>query len=166
MHRHPHPETAPGPLTRRPDWEPRLIAAVEKYREQPYAYGRHDCLLWAANAVKAVTGKDFGRGHRGKYRSAASASRYLRQAFGADSPEALLDSLFETKPIGFVQRGDLVIASDGIPAVCVGEFALSPGAEGNREGLVRVRRAEWKKAWAVGEQHADVPRRRKRRKAV
>lgn len=151
---------------RHPFWEQRLLALVERERDRPYRYGRHDCLLWAANAVKAVTGADYAKGHRGKYKSAASASRYLRQAFGVETPEALLDTLFEQKPIGFAQRGDIILADDGIPAVCMGDFALSPGEEGNRAGLVRVPRAQWAKAWAIGEQHADIPKPRKRRKGA
>lgn len=134
---------------RRADWEARLIAFVEKNRSRPHAYGRWDCLLMAADAVKAVTGKDHGRGHRGKYRSAASSVRYLK-SLGFKSPEAMLDSLFEEKPAGFAQRGDIVLARDGIPALCMGEFALSVGQEGNEEGLVRVERSEWVKAWRVG----------------
>lgn len=136
---------------RHPLWEQRLVGLIEKSRERPYAYGRHDCLLWPAAAVKAVTGKDHGRGHRGKYRSAASASRYLR-SLGFDSPEQFLDSLFDEKPIGFAQRGDLVLGSDGIPAVCIGDVALSVG-DGSA-GLVRVPRAQWVKAWAVGDHHS------------
>lgn len=136
---------------RHPLWEQRLVGLIEKSRERPYAYGRHDCLLWPAAAVKAVTGKDHGRGHRGKYRSAASASRYLR-SLGFDSPEQFLDSLFDEKPIGFAQRGDLVLGSDGIPGVCIGDVALSVG-DGSA-GLVRVPRAQWVKAWAVGDHHS------------
>lgn len=134
---------------RRPDWESRLIALVEQNRSRAHEYGRWDCLLMAADVAKAVTGKDHGRGHRGKYRSTLSAERYLR-SLGFDSPEAMLDSLFEEKPVGFAQRGDLVLASDGIPALCMGEFALSVGQEGGDEGMVRVPRSDWVKAWRVG----------------
>jgi hypothetical protein len=133
---------------RRPDWEARLSALVEKRKSAPYTPSRHDCLLWPADAVKAVTGKDFGCGHRGKYKSTASGYRHLREKLGHDSPESLLDSLFDEKPIGFAGRGDLVLADDGIPAICMGAFALSVG-EG-AVGLVRVPRETWIKAWTVG----------------
>lgn len=150
-------------MKRHPLWEARLNALLAERSNAPYYYGSNDCLLFPAAAVKAVTGKDHGRGHRGKYKSAASASRYLR-SLGHESPEGYLDGLFPEKPIGFAQRGDLVLAEDGIPAVCMGDYALSVGAEDSREGLVRVPRTQWVKAWAIGEQHADVPR--KRRKAA
>lgn len=146
---------------RHPKWEERLNAFAEKAAAKPYKYGQWDCLLMPAAAVKAVTGKDHGRGHRGKYRSMASASVYLR-GLGFDDPAVFLDSLFEQKPIGFAQRGDLIVAKDGIPGVVMGDVALSVG-EG-QAGLVRVPRSEWVKAWAIGEQHADPPKRRKKRK--
>lgn len=144
-------------MDRHPHWEQRLATLIEQNRS--YTYGSHDCMLWAAAAVKAVTGKDPGRGHRGKYKSAIAAARYLRN-LGFDSPEALLDSLFDRKPVGFAQRGDLVMAGDGIPAVCMGAVAFSVGQDPStssgqaREWLVPVPREQWVKAWAVGDHHS------------
>lgn len=137
-------------MSRHPQWEQRLHELVSDKLTAPYVWGAHDCLLFAAAIAKAVTGKDHARGHRGKYKSHASAYAYLRNTLGHESPEALLDSLFEQKPPGFAQRGDLVMAEDGIPMLCMGAFALSVGQEGNFEGLVRVPRALWVKAWRVG----------------
>jgi hypothetical protein len=147
---------AKAPLERRHDWEARLSALVAANRARPHAYGQWDCLLWPAAAVKAVTGRDFGRGHRGKYRSQASAYRHL-QALGFKSPAALLDSLFEEKPVAFAGRGDLVLVkseSGEQPGVVVGASALVAGQQGEREGLIAMPRTAWLKAWAVGEQHA------------
>ena len=129
---------------RRVDWEDRLNAFIAKHHSRPYAHEWH-CLLFVAGAVKAVTGKDFARGHRGKYKSMAGALRYLK-GLGFDGPAAMIDAHLPEKPIGFAQRGDLILAADGIPALCVGEFALSV----TDEGLARVPRSEWRKAWGVG----------------
>lgn len=140
---------------RHEQWERRLneyIAAVEK---RPHEYSRHDCLLHCANAVKAVTGKDYGRGHRGKYKSPASAVRHLK-AKGFKGPEAFLDSLFEEVPIGFAQRGDLVLtpANDAtgwnIPGVVVGFHRGFVALCVSSEGLVSEPPARWLKAWKVG----------------
>jgi hypothetical protein len=95
-------------MRRHPQWEQRLHEYIAKVHDLPHDYGSHDCLLHAANAVRAITGKDHERGHRGKYKSPASAVRHLKQ-LGFDSPEAMLDSLLEQKPIGFAQRGDIVL---------------------------------------------------------
>lgn len=137
-------------MARKSDWEQRLADFIAANRSRPYAFGKWDCLLFPAAAVRAITGKDYGRGHRGKYKTAASATKHLR-GLGFASPEELLDSLFEQKPVGFAQRGDLVLDSDGIPAVCMGAFALSVGQDNDREGLVSVPRSDWVKAWRVGE---------------
>lgn len=39
-----------------PDWEARLIALIEERQDMPFAWGIHDCVLWAAAAVEAMTG--------------------------------------------------------------------------------------------------------------
>jgi hypothetical protein len=132
-------------VTRHPQWDQRLVDCVSELRAIPHDWGKHDCLLWVAAAVKAVTGKDHARGHRGKYKNRVSAYRYLK-SLGYDSPEAMIDSALTEKPVGFAQRGDLVMASDGIPAVCMGAVAFSVG----EEGLVSVPREQWAKAWGVG----------------
>lgn len=134
---------------RKSDWEQRLADFIAKSRARPYEYGRHDCLLFIADAVRAITGKDHARGHRGKYKNETGALRRLK-SLGHDRPEELLDKLFKEKPVGFAQRGDIVLASDGIPAVCMGAFAVSVGQEGYQEGLVRVPRSDWVKAWKIG----------------
>lgn len=148
-------------LDRLPDWQERLSDTISVNAEQPHDYGAWDCLLWPAAAVDAVTGHDFGKGHRGKYRSHAGAYRHL-QAMGFASAAALLDSLFDQTPIGFAQRGDLVLielpqeaapamAGQMVPAVCIGAEALAifEDAAGN-SGLARFPRLLWRKAWKVG----------------
>jgi len=134
-------------MTRHPQWESRLNEFVVKNRKRPYEPSRFDCLLMPAEAVKAVTGKDHGRGHRGKYKSTATAYRYLK-SLGFDSPEAYLDSLFDEKPVGFAQRGDLVLArteTGDNPGVCMGAYAYVAG----EDGLLKAARVLWLKAWAV-----------------
>ena len=143
-------------MNRLPDWEQRLHDLVAANIARPHEYGRHDCLIFAANAVKAITGKDLGRGHRGKYDSHAKAYRHLKQ-MGFDSPAALLDSLFDEKPVGFAGRGDIVLVhteSGDNPGIVIGDFALLVGEQGTTEGLIRAPRALWLKAWAVGEHHS------------
>lgn len=146
-------------MRRRHDWPERLADYLASVHEKPHHYGQHDCLLFPAGAVKAVTGHDFGRGHRRKYKSQATAVRHLK-GMGFDSPEALLDSLFEETPVGFAQRGDLALVPGdelpggemgwAIPAVVYGAEAAVINDSGEREGLVRIPRAQWVKAWKVG----------------
>jgi hypothetical protein len=135
-------------MVRRSDWAERLSAYLAAVAKKPHAYGKHDCLIFVAGAVKAQTGTDFARGHRGKYRSAASAARYLK-GLGFESAAAMVAARLPEKPIGFAQRGDIVADADGIPGVCIGGEAVFVGMTEGREGLVRAPRAAWSKAWAV-----------------
>lgn len=131
-------------MNRLSDWEPRLADYLEWAGQQTYAYGRHDCLLYCAGAVKAVTGKDLAGGHRGKYRTEKGAARYLAK-LGHRSPASLIDSLLPEKPIAKAMRGDIILDDDGICGVVIGGDALMAG-DG---GLKRVPRAQWRRAWAV-----------------
>jgi hypothetical protein len=148
-------------MTRHPQWEQRLHDYFVAVHDLPHAYGQHDCLLHAANTIRAVTGKDPARGHRRKYKSQASAVRYLER-LGHDSPEAMLDSLLKQKPVGFAQRGDIVLvpgnAVPGMPegwaipaTVFDGANALVIADGEERQGLHRIPRGQWLKAYAVGD---------------
>jgi hypothetical protein len=151
-------------MERHPQWEQRLHEFVSANIDRPHVWGRHDCLLFSAGVAKAITGKDHAKGHRGKYKSFASAYAYLRTEFGVDSPEALLDKMFDEKRVGFAGRGDIVlcrvdaVAGAGgepvpgeVPGLCLGSFALIAG----ENKLERVPRGDrWLKAWAVGEHHS------------
>lgn len=143
-------------MKRLPDWEQRLHEAVTANLTRPHVYGEHDCLLWPAAVIEALTGEDLGKKHRGKYDSHAKAYRHLGK-MGFDSPTALLDSLFDEKPIGFAGRGDVVLVhteSGDNPGIVMGGFALVVGEQGTQEGLIRAPRALWLKAWAIGEHHS------------
>lgn len=147
---------------RHPRWEQRLHTLIVKKRALPHDYGTHDCLIWPGLAVKAVTGEDHVSKHVGKYDSHAKAYRHLKR-MGFDSPAALLDSLFDEKPVAFAGRGDLVLVAipeeiapgvGDLPAVVWNDaLAIVADVEGH-EGLARFSRAMWRKAWAVGEHHS------------
>lgn len=134
---------------RLPDWEKRLHAYLASIRRDPHLYGKHDCLLHCASVIEAVTGADLADAHRGKYKSQATAVRHLK-SLGFETPDQMLDSALEEKPVGFAGRGDIVLTPPDVsgwpvPGVCVGAVALCVGTE----GLVREPRARWLKAWSV-----------------
>ena len=135
-------------LMRLPDWEERLSAWLIDCAGASFEWGKLDCLMFAAGAVKAVTGFDPGKGHRGRYNSHASSVRYLKK-LGAKNPSEYLDGIFPTAPKAFARRGDLVSA-DGNIGVCIGGVALFVGVENDEPGLIRIPFAEWQAAWAIG----------------
>lgn len=69
-----------------PDWQDRLAAYLEDCQGRRFAYGSHDCALFAAGAVEAMTGVDLAEGWRGRYRGPASA----RRALGGSPAEGLM----------------------------------------------------------------------------
>jgi len=66
------------PLHRLPDWRPRLVSFVNSVRARPFAYGTHDCALFAAGAVEAMTGVDLAKDWRGAYSSLKEGLHVLR----------------------------------------------------------------------------------------
>lgn len=100
-------------MTRRlPDWRPRLVAYLEGVRARPFAYGSHDCALFAAGAVEAMTGIDPAGDYRGRYDSLKAGLKLVRGTH--------LDVLrrdFEAIPPAFAGVGDLALIGEvGFPA--------------------------------------------------
>lgn len=129
-------------------WEAALSAYLAAQRGKPFAHGAHDCALFAAGAVLAMTGSDPAADFRGAYRSIAGSVRALKD-IGAGSLEATIDAIFPVIPAGIARRGDLVW-HDGSVGVCMGGIAFFVGHEGDAVGLVMVPRAEWVKGWRIG----------------
>jgi hypothetical protein len=136
---------------RRPDWEARLLAYLAEVQDRPYRWGRHDCALFGAGVVRAVTGKDFGRGWRGKYKSAAGAARILARRGFADYEGPFTAALGEPVAPLLCQRGDVVSNGDSIGVLWQqgGPVALFVGADGEREGLVIMPVGSLVKGWRL-----------------
>ena len=101
------------------DWRARLEAYVSDCRGRPFEYGTHDCVLFAAGAVEALTGDDPAAEFRGRYRTRAGALRALRRAGYADVAEAVA-ARFEEIPVSRALPGDIaVIEADEGPALGV-----------------------------------------------
>lgn len=121
-------------MRRLPDWQPRLAAFLEDAGRLPFAEGRHDCALFAAGAVAAMTGEDPAAGWRGRYRTTRGGLRVLRAA-GHRDHLALAAALFEGIPPAFARMGDLAaVPGQGGPALGVvqgeGVFVLTPAGMG------------------------------------
>lgn len=132
---------------RRSDWEFRLADYLEAVGDRPFAWGWHDCALHSANAVLAMTGTDFAKLFRGRYRTAIGSARALKR-YGAGTLEATIDTLFPSISRAFAGRGDLVMHA-GALGICIGGHGLFVGEEGGAAGLVRIERAAWTKAWRI-----------------
>jgi hypothetical protein len=139
--------TFAGGSGRLTDWETRLGDYLARHRGAVFAWGRLDCVLFAAGAVEALTGEDPAAAVRKRYRTKIGAARKLRQQ-GFRTIAALMDSRFEPVQPAFAQRGDIVMAQGSL-GVCVGRQALFIGEEDGAPGLVSVPLAAWERAWRV-----------------
>lgn len=96
---------------RREGWEERLVAVIAAARGRPFAWGAHDCMLFAADAVAALTGADPAAGLRGAYDSEIGAARIVARAGGlaalADDRLAGLAARLSNPKLA--QRGDLCL---------------------------------------------------------
>src|SRR3990170_2470650 len=95
------------------DWPERLDAAIEAARVRPWRWGDHDCVLFAADLVLAMTGIDPMRGLRGRYNTAIGAARIIRRTGGGDLEGAVASILgglgYPTIAVTEAQRGDAIL---------------------------------------------------------
>lgn len=121
----------PAPAVRLPDWEQRLGDFVAQRLSQPFAWGVNDCVLFAADAVQAVTGVDPLPDWRGQWDDMTSAMRAIVRAGGLEA--AVQSRGLQQVPPLFAQRGDVVMhRRDGADAlaVCVGGSLAAPSEAG------------------------------------
>lgn len=87
-------------------WHGRLVTYLAEAARTPFAPGRHDCALFAAGAVMAMTGIDLAEGWRGRYRTLAGGQRALARAGYADHVDLAARHLDEV-PVSWALPGDI-----------------------------------------------------------
>lgn len=125
-------------------WDQSLADYLRSKRHEPFEYGTNDCCTFISGAVEAMTGTDPMAEFRGEYNSLATSVRALKE-IGQGNLESTMDAKFPIVPIGRAQRGDLAFF-DGSVGVVAGSFAWFA----SDDGLERIGRAMWDKAWSVG----------------
>lgn len=138
-------------MKRREDWEQRLNDYLAGQHGQTFEWGKADCALFVAGAVQAMTGKDFARGFRRKYRDEQGAAAVL-EAAGARNLSEFVEQRLTRKPKAMAQRGDVAMVKGGHLAIVFGEVTLGIGEDPatGRAGLIRIPRSDWRKAWGIG----------------
>ena len=95
---------------------------IEAARTRPFSYGDHDCCLFAANVVEAMTGVDPATEWRGRYCSKRGAYQFIQELGGLGK---LVSSVFG-EPVcrNQVHKGDLalmeIVGVDGKEEVALG----------------------------------------------
>ncbi len=119
------------PARRLHDWQPRLAALIAQRMQAPLVWGQHDCCLFAADAVLAVTGVDVAVGLRGSYSTAAGAEGLLQQLGGLAA--LCIERLGPVVRTVLAAPGDVGIAQvNGVRGlvVCGGAHWLAVGPQG------------------------------------
>jgi hypothetical protein len=131
-------------LIRFQNWPELLAEKIERSRELSFAWGIHDCALFCADAIFAMTGIDLASDLRGTYKTEKGAQRRIR-TLGFESLEALVSERLESIPIVQAGRGDLVLHHNGALGICDGltSWFVTPS------GLTRVKTLSFEKAWRV-----------------
>lgn len=101
-----------------PDWQDRLAAYVREVQTAGFRPGRHDCALFAAGAVKTMTGVDFAAQFTGSYRTLKEGMTMLKE-LGFESHIDMAALTLEEIPPLMARPGDI--------AAVQGEIDISLG---------------------------------------
>jgi len=127
------------------NWPERLSEIIERRLQKCFEWGEHDCCLFAADVVAALTGVDFGAELRGTYSTALEAARILKERGGVRGiASAALGA--EIPPL-MAQRGDIIMyrsANGEALGVCVGAQFVAAGTNALLRGGMDEALAAWR----------------------
>ena len=126
------------------NWEVHLSEYVLSKKSERFEYGVNDCCLFAAGAVEAITGENPIPEFIGAYDSLKTSIKALK-TIGAGTLENTMDAKFTEIQIGYAQTGDLAFHDGSIGVIIDGDALFV-----SDDGLVRISRDKWAKAWSVG----------------
>lgn len=103
-------------------WEGRLARYFNEAANTPFAWGSHDCALFAAEWVRICTGRDHAAAWRGAYRTEKGAKIRMTR-LGFSGVAAVASAFLSEIPVPRAKRGDLVLHPQGALGVCNGLFS-------------------------------------------
>jgi hypothetical protein len=142
-------------LKRKPDWQEKLQLVVEFFIDQPFAWGVHDCALFACNAVAEMTGTDLAVDFRGTYCNREGAFKALYDFCGSASLEKTAEFIAERHGmpevgVRYAQRGDVVLLDqDESPALGIVGLSGTHAWAATEKGLTSVPVENCRRAWRV-----------------
>lgn len=110
-------------MKRRPDWQVKLNDYLVKTQKKSFGYGKFDCCIFAAGAVKAMTGKDPMKEFRGKYASEKESKEALKNIGKGTLYRTLTSKFGRPVPATMGQRGDIAY-DKGRLGLIIGREAL------------------------------------------
>lgn len=123
----------------------RLAELVLQRLDAPFAWGRCDCVLWAADAIAAQLGVDPAAQFRGRYATHIGAHRLLTRLGGLRGLATGVLGQPLASPL-MARHGDVGLLQGGALGVCGGETWLVVTGR----GLGHVAQDQARQAWRVG----------------
>lgn len=108
--------------------------------ERSFEWGPWDCFAYVVRAAKI----DVSHLPPRRYRTQTGAMLYLKRN-GFDTLEALMDSLASPVPVGYAQRGDILMQQGGL-GICKGGTGLFLAEQ---TGYERLNTFQSERAWRV-----------------
>lgn len=136
------------------NWRTALTQTINDKRELEFKWGEHDCALWAASCVHAITGIDFAKDIRGTYTSPEGAYKQIIRVYDCHQITEIFEKCLEGKPIHVASAlpGDVMFRSsnmggfDAIVGICNGKSSLFLTEE---QGLISIPTLELDGAYRV-----------------
>ena len=117
--------------TRVENWQQALSAVIRACWNAPFAWGEHDCVMFAADCVQAITGSDPAAEYRGKYETEVGAAKLMKRSGGLR--EMATAALGDEISPALATLGDVGLHEvDEAPAlaICAGTHWLAAGPNG------------------------------------
>lgn len=118
-------------MAKREDWVDKMWLAIKDSEDEHFEWGKHDCCLFSAKVVDAMSDSNFLQKLLNSYSDDKSALEFIK-SFGS-LREATASFLGAEAPLSFMQRGDVVLFdNDGRETlgICIGSTIASVGETG------------------------------------
>lgn len=114
-------------MKRLENWRDRLRAYVRATARMPFEFGTNDCALFAAGAIREMTGVDLAAEFRGQYSDEATG-RVLLAKSGFNSPIDMLAAHFPEAERA--RAGDICVVYGDVTGVSQGRAVYVLTADG------------------------------------
>lgn len=136
------------------NWPTLLAVFIAEARERAFAWGQNDCCLFAADAVRVMTGVDAAAKLRGKYKTKVQAYALLKRFAGGGVAETAskitaAHSMPEV-PVLMAQRGDVLLLETELgPALGIVDLSGAQAVAQGIDGLTMTPICAALRAWRV-----------------
>lgn len=133
---------------RHENWQTRLTDIIHSREQEPFDFPTFNCLTLAMDGIEAVTGEDYFKAYRGKYKTETQAKRLLKNVDNVKTSQELIVLKLGNpalQPVAFARLGDIVFIDEAseelgdvadvklfgpIPGICYGANSYFVGEHG------------------------------------